>query len=402
MKLIERYIFRKAGLAALVTLLALVGVVWIVQALKGVDIITSKGQTIIAYLMLTTLVVPNLVLAVVPLALFIGCIYAISTMNTNTELVVVSASGASSWSLTKPLLVLAILSSLLAGFIGHFLSPMSLVTLRHYVTEMRADLVSVILREGTFNEVEKGLTFHIAERNASGLLTGILISDEREADVSTLFTAKSGIVTRTKFGSFLKLKDGQIQQTNRKDGGVTLINYKSYVFDLSTMSGKAKEVSRKIKDHYTHELLFPDPNDKSFQSDPGRVRFLVHERFSEMLWPFAYVMAILAFGSQARSNRQGYMAAIGGATITAVIFRGAGFSALSSVRTDPGAVYMIYALPLTCFAIGCWFVITNRQVSLPQSVIIKIDSIEAAFTAKSEIMRNRYLTARRRLAGVDT
>ena len=85
MKLIERYIFKKAGLATLVTLGALVGVVWIVQALKGVDIIANKGQTIFAYLALTTLVVPNLIQAVIPVALLISCIYAINTMNTNTE-----------------------------------------------------------------------------------------------------------------------------------------------------------------------------------------------------------------------------------------------------------------------------------------------------------------------------
>ena len=62
MKLIERYIFRRAGVAMAMILGSLVGVVWIIQALKELDVVTTKGQTIIAYLALTTLAIPMLIL----------------------------------------------------------------------------------------------------------------------------------------------------------------------------------------------------------------------------------------------------------------------------------------------------------------------------------------------------
>jgi lipopolysaccharide export system permease protein len=48
MKLIERYIFQRAGIAVLVTLSSLVGVVWIIQALKELDVFTTKGQTVVS------------------------------------------------------------------------------------------------------------------------------------------------------------------------------------------------------------------------------------------------------------------------------------------------------------------------------------------------------------------
>lgn len=402
MKLIERYIFKKAGLATLVTLGALAGVVWIVQALKGIDIIANKGQTIFAYLALTTLVVPNLVLAVIPVALLISCIYAINSMNTNTELVVMTASGASNWSVAKPLLVLALLCSLFAGLVGHVVSPMSLVKLRHFVTEMRADLVSVIVREGTFSEVEKGLTFHVANRGAGGLLSGILISDEREKDTAVLYTAKQGVVTRTTDGSLLKLKDGEIQQTSVKDGNVTVINYDSYIFDLASFSGKTVLETRRPKERFTSELMFPDKNDKAYQADPGRFRALVHERFSEMLWPFAYVLIVLAFAGQARSNRQSHGAAIVSATVALIVARGLGFSAISSLRLDPDAIFMVYALPIGCIIFGSWFVWANRPASLPKFIMDKIDVYQGRMIDRMEHVYNRYVAFRRRNAGVGT
>ena len=96
MKLIERYIFKRAGAAALITLGSLAGVVWIIQALKELDVITNKGQTIIAYLALTTLAIPMLLLAVIPIGLLLATVFTVNTMNGNSELVVINASGASS------------------------------------------------------------------------------------------------------------------------------------------------------------------------------------------------------------------------------------------------------------------------------------------------------------------
>ena len=129
MKLIERYIFKRAGVATLVTLGSLAGVVWIIQALKELDVFTTKGQTIMAYLALTTLAVPMLVLAVIPIALLLGAIFTVNTLNQNSELVVINASGASAMVIAKPLLVLALLCSLFTGLMGHFISPLSLRTL---------------------------------------------------------------------------------------------------------------------------------------------------------------------------------------------------------------------------------------------------------------------------------
>ncbi len=401
MKLIEWYIFRKAGAATLLTLGALVGVVWIVQALKEVDVVTSKGQTIFAYLSLTSLVVPSLVLAVIPVSLLISTIYAINNMNTNSELVVVTSSGASNWTIAKPLLILALVCSLIAGSVGHVISPLSLSKLRSFITDMRADLVSVIVREGTFNEVDDGLTFHIAERGAGGLLSGILISDERQEDVSIIYSANQGIVTKTPIGSFLKLKDGEIQQTNRNDGGVTIIRYESYIFDLSSFSGQSSLGERRAKERFTHELFFPDPNDKEFQRNPGRFRSQIHERFAEMLWPFAYIMIILAFAGQARSNRQSFSASIGAAVIAVVIARGAGFSSVTALKTDPDAVLMVYALPISCILFGSYFVVRNRPATLPKPVVDVLDTQNERLLETLRGWNARYLSFRRRIAGVD-
>jgi len=402
MKLIERYIFNKAGIATLITLGSLAGVIWIVQVLKGIDIINNQGQTIVAFLSLTSLAVPNLLLAIIPVALLISTIQTINSMNANTELVVVTASGSSNWTIAKPLILLAFLCSIFAGLVGHILSPLSLIKLNEFVTDMRADLVSVIIQEGTFNTIDDGLTFHIAERKAGGIIGGILISDDRDEDTSIIYSAQEGVITKNERGSLLRLKDGEIQQTNRKDGTVTLIKYKSYVFDLSSFSADRPKKSLRAKERVTTDLFFPDPNDEYFQREPGRFRSQIHERFSEMLWPFAYVLIILAFCGQARSNRQSFASAITTATIAVIIARGMGFSAITALRSDPSAVYYVYALPIGCILFGGYFVFTNRAASLPKSMADKVEKFNLAITAKINRLQSSYKAYRRRRAGVKT
>lgn len=401
MNLIERYIFKKAGIAALVILCTLMGVVWIVQALREVDVITTNSQSIFTYLSITSLAVPGLALAIIPIALLLASIYTINNLNTNSELVVVSASGCSNWTIAKPLITLALICSLLTGLVGHVFAPLSLHKLQGFITDMRADLVSVIIKEGTFNTVEDGLTFHIGKRGAGGILNGILISDDRDPNVSIVYSANEGIVTRTNEGSFLLLNDGQIQQENRKDSTVTLIKYQSYLFDLSSFSGSVLVKPRKAKERVTLDLINPDPNDPVYKSQPGRYRSQIHERFAEMLWPFAYVFVILAFVGQARSSRQSFSTSIAAASITVIAARGLGFSSISALKSDPSAVLTVYALPLSCICFGIFFVLANRPATLPKSVVDQIEVMNGRLADRFEVLQVRYKNYLRRRAGVE-
>ena len=63
---IERYLFRTAIAACVSGLVVLTAVVWVTQALRQIDLITSKGQTILIFLMMTGLVLPSLVAIIAP------------------------------------------------------------------------------------------------------------------------------------------------------------------------------------------------------------------------------------------------------------------------------------------------------------------------------------------------
>ncbi len=137
MNTIERYIFRSAAIAFVVTLCVLTAVVWVTQALREVDLLTTQGQTFLLFLYLTVLALPALVMVIGPIALFIACLYVLNKLNADSELVVINAAGASQWHVIKPFFVLAVAVSLLIASISVVLMPESARTLRNLLTQIR-------------------------------------------------------------------------------------------------------------------------------------------------------------------------------------------------------------------------------------------------------------------------
>ena len=105
---IDRYIFRTTLASFALVLVSLTGVIWITQALRGIDLMTSQGQTIVTFLGLTSLVIPALILIIAPVALMIAIAYTLNKLNTDSEIVVLNAGGMAPWRLFRPFLAVAI------------------------------------------------------------------------------------------------------------------------------------------------------------------------------------------------------------------------------------------------------------------------------------------------------
>ena len=138
---IERYLLRTATTAAVSGLVVLTGVVWVTQALRQIDLITSKGQTILIFLMITGLALPSLVAIIAPVALFAGILYTLNKLNGDSELVVMAASGVSPLRLLRPM---ALLSALVFAVVADALYP-------GFALEFRGDRESDDLRSRRFH-----------------------------------------------------------------------------------------------------------------------------------------------------------------------------------------------------------------------------------------------------------
>lgn len=170
MSIFGRYVFRQATGALLLILLSLSGVVWIALALRQLNLVTSEGQDAFTFVKMTTLALPNMMGMIAPVALLVAIIHTLNRLSGDSELIVLTASGASPWRVAKPLLVLGLIVTIAVSFVNHVGMPWSLKLLRDYVIQLRSDLIGQAIQPGRFASPEVGLTVHIRERALNGEL----------------------------------------------------------------------------------------------------------------------------------------------------------------------------------------------------------------------------------------
>ena len=82
---INGYIFRTTLGAFLIVLVSLTAVIWVTQALRDIDIMTSQGQTILVFVGITGLIIPLLVLVIAPIALLIAVAHVLNKLSNDSE-----------------------------------------------------------------------------------------------------------------------------------------------------------------------------------------------------------------------------------------------------------------------------------------------------------------------------
>ena len=352
MSIVARYVFRQAAGALLLILLSLSGIVWIALALRQLNVVTSQGQDAMRLLSMTTLALPNMMALIAPIALLIATIHTLNRLNSDSELIVLTAAGGTVWTVARPLLLLALLVSLAVSSVNHFVMPWSLRLLRELVVQVRTDLLTQVIQPGRFTSPETNLTFHIRDRALNGELQGILLHDLRDPKQALSYLAERGSIVKQGTSAYLLMTQGHIIRRPDPKEGAQIIAFDSFPVDLTKFEQKEGEVELKPRERFFSELARPDERDVVYKRSPGQFLAELHERFSNPLYPFAFVLLALGFVGQAESTRQSRVQNVVLAFLLAIGARLSGLAINNLVVLKPGTVPLMYLLPFGAMTIG--------------------------------------------------
>lgn len=362
MRIFARYVFRQTAGALLLILLSLTGVVWIALALRQLNLVTSQGQDTLMFLKMTTLAVPNLMALIAPIALLVACIHTLNRLNGDSELIVLTASGATTWTVGRPLLLLAFIVAACVSATNHVVMPWSLTQLREAVIQVRTDLIGQVIQPGRFSSPEPSMTFHIRDRAFNGELLGLLMHDERDPKQAVSYLAERGVIVKQKPSAFLVMYKGHIVRRTDLKEPPQIIAFETYAVDLDRFEARSVQSTPKPRERYFAELAFPARDDPEFTSNPGHFRAELHERFANPIYPFAFVLIALALVGQAQSTRQNRFRSVILAIAVAAGIRLGGLALNNLVVLRPSAVPLLYALPIvSCVLSLVWISIGSRQ-----------------------------------------
>jgi lipopolysaccharide export system permease protein len=374
---IDRYIFRTTLASFALVLVSLTGVIWITQALRGIDLMTSQGQTIVTFLGITGLVIPALVLIISPIALMIAISHTLNKLATDSEIIVMNAAGLSPFRLFRPFLYVTLVVAIMVAFIASFLAPDGMRRIKQWDAEITADVLTNVLQPGRFAQLDPNLTVRIRERQPGGVLAGIFVDDRRDPKERVSIIADHGTVLKTDGGSFLILEDGNLERFEVGKRDPALVAFGRYAFDMSKFSNQGHDVTLGIRERYLWELLWPAPADPVYLELPGQFRAELHDRFLAPIYPLAFAAMTFAFLGAPRTTRQSRNFSITSSILAVFVVRIAGFACSVMTVKSPLAPIVQYLMLAAAIGASLWIIIGSVVVEPPANLIESINRSNA-------------------------
>ncbi len=333
--------------------LVLIMVYWVNRAISLFDQLIANGQSAVVFLEFTALTLPNVIRVVLPISAFIASVYVTNRLSTESELVIMQSSGYSSFRLARPVLLFGILVSVMLMILTNFLVPATNRTLAERQEEIAQNIATRFLKEGRFLHPTPGVTFYIREITAAGELQDIYLSDQRDPDQHTTYTARRALLVRDTSGPKLLMFDGLAQVLEADDSRLSTTAFRELTFDLSDLIEPSDSRAPRPREMSTYGLL--RNTDALIRSGWNRVVLQVetHDRLAQPL--LAIVTALVGFACLLLGgfSRFGVWRQIIVAIMLLVLLKAADSKMADIARSGEGLWPLLYLPALSGTGLAC-------------------------------------------------
>jgi lipopolysaccharide export system permease protein len=211
MNVLSRSIFRELlitfllGTFALNLLLVTEKIIRLTKKMASVGLSPSDMLSVLVYLQ------PIFTIMTVPMALFFSILIVYGRLNADNEIVIMRANGMSFLSISSPAFTLGIICLLVTLSASFWIAPAGAKKLRAKVTDIISSRAPQAIQEGIFNTMFEDVVIFVADKDDSGVMSGMFMYDGRNAERPTVVYARQGQLTSEGgFSILMEMTDGHI------------------------------------------------------------------------------------------------------------------------------------------------------------------------------------------------
>jgi lipopolysaccharide export system permease protein len=271
-------------------------------------------------------------------------------MHSESEIAVLYGAGVSRQRLVRPILQLAMLATIVHLVINVVVQPWAFEERRRVFYDLRTDIASSLVEEGSFTFPADGLTLYARSRGGGGELRDLLINDGRNEPGIT-YTARAGAIVTVDGAPAIVMRDGQVQQQT-DEGSVDVLDFDRYVLKFDGVFEEPDLFFLKASDRTLFDLVFPDRTSHYDQRNVDEFLAEAHGRLSAPLLNIALAMVALVGVLMGDFSRRGYGRRIMWAAIIALIIRLAALMMQAAAADEPQLNAVQYALPLAVIVVS--------------------------------------------------
>jgi lipopolysaccharide export system permease protein len=217
-------------------------IVWVIQAVGYLDIVTEDGHSIYVYFSYSILNFPKIISRIFPFVFFISLFYQISQYELKNELLIFWTNGINRMQFINVIIAYSIIVLLFQVFLSSYLAPLGQDKARSFIRNSNIDFFPSLIKEGKFIDTVSNLTIFIESKDDSGNYKNIFLKDDLDggkrirSSKSQIIYAKSGNLKSVDKNRYFQLYDGKILNNNK--GKITSFKFDKIDFNLSKYDSK--------------------------------------------------------------------------------------------------------------------------------------------------------------------
>jgi lipopolysaccharide export system permease protein len=370
---INRYIRNEISIPVILSLLIFTFVLLMGRIPRLTELVVSKGVPAGEIVLLFSYLLPTFFSITVPLSFLLGILLAFGRLSADSEFIALKASGVSLYSLLRPVLVMAILFSMLTAWLTISVEPAGKTAFRSKIFEIASSRASVGIRPGIFNDDFEGLVLYTRDMDErQGVMKNVFISDEREGETPATIVARTGrfIPNPENYSLTLRLSNGTIHRrpANEKKATYQIIGFSNYDINLDI----GKQLSPGQERHRSRGELSWTELDEAYRTsdnEKARYKFSVekHKRIAIAFAPLVFALVGVPLGLQSHRSGKGagFAMALGISLIYYLLLSIA--STLAGKGTLPAAIALW--LPNGCFLLGGAYFLHRTAIERPMTFL---------------------------------
>lgn len=255
-KTIYKYFFNEFIRYFTTTLFALGAIVWTVQAVNFLDLITEDGHAFTVYFLYSFLTLSKILTKIIPFCFLIATVLTIIKLEKDNELLILWASGLNKMQIVICLIRISVFVMFIQLILTTSLNPTLLNLSRTLLKNSELKFISSMFREKQFNDTVEGLTIFVDKKTDNNTYKNVFIRDESAVlssvgtKSSTIF-AKSGYISEDE--KHLILLNGNIHKLNY-EGDINIVKFEKTSLSLSGISTKSISLP-KMQETSTIQIL---------------------------------------------------------------------------------------------------------------------------------------------------
>lgn len=237
-------------------------------------------------------------------------------MIANNEIAILKNSGLSKFEIIKPVIILALICSLICYVISFYLMPMANKNLKMKKYNFQLNYSNIMISSGVFEQLSD-MTISVEKREGD-ILSGILIYDNRNPEYSATITAVDGRIEKKSGSLLIHLGQGTMQRFNNKTSITEILRFDDYVIDLNQEEKADMNFTWKARERYFNELLTYDPN--LHPKHIAQYKVEVHKRITMPLLSLVLCLIATSLLFSGSFNRRGNLKNIVKSIFLAILF----------------------------------------------------------------------------------